>query len=187
MSDSSEAFLRPRRAKILGLLTVTGLLAAAGVGMIAEGLWLGWLIAPVFGLGVLVSVLLLLPNSAYLEIRPGGFTVCSLFRKHSYRWSDVESFETGFIGINKMVVFNYSARCQGATWPRKLAVAISGFEGALPDSYGMRAEALAELLNQHRAYHLAEVSEKGVRDQRATGKGSVRRGYPAPWLPGALT
>lgn len=44
------------------------------------------------GLGILVSLLTLWPNSSWLKIGPDGIRARVLFRKAYYRWSDINRF-----------------------------------------------------------------------------------------------
>lgn len=147
--------LRPNRFKCLALLLLSCAFVAIGLNMVFDGNTVGWLIISwlsivFFGLGALVFIVQLLPNAAYLQLDQEGFTVCSLFRSSSYRWSDVDTFEVTLIGLNRMVVFNFSESYHQALSMRQIATAISGYEGALPDSYSLSVPALAALLNEYR-------------------------------------
>jgi hypothetical protein len=169
--------LRPNRLKTFGWLTLCAGFTAGGVWMILSGESIGWLPALFFGLGVVVFGVILLPNCAYLRVSQDGFTVCSLFRAHSYRWSDVGPFTVDRIGPNRMVVFNFSDQYRALPLARKAASAITGYEGALPDSYGMSLEELACLLNEYRqtklipeSLYIVEVSDAGVSCSRPDQK-----------------
>jgi hypothetical protein len=118
--------------------------------MVREGDSTGWAAILFFGTGGIVFCLLLLPGSAYLKLDPAGFTICSLFRTHSIRWQEVDSFEVARIASRKMVVFNFSNLHRGPEFARKLASKISGYEGALPETYGLSAEELAAVMNRWR-------------------------------------
>ena len=50
-----------------------------------------------------------------------------------------------------MVMFNYAESYQGALAVRRINAALTGFEAALPDSYGLRPEELADLMNSYKA------------------------------------
>lgn len=118
--------------------------------MIRGGDFWGWLVAGFFALGVIVSVINLLPGSSYLRLDNEGFTTCSLFRTHTFRWFDVERFDVARISTNKMVVFDFSDTYRKQEVGRRVATAVTGHEGALPESYGMSQEELAKLLNDYR-------------------------------------
>jgi hypothetical protein len=111
----------------------------------------GWFVAIVFGLGSLVFTFQLLPDSSYLLLGPKGFTVRTLYRSEKYRWVEVERFGVTRIGGNKMVGFDFSSEYGKHQVGRQVAAGISGYEGALPDTYGMKPERLAELLNEWKA------------------------------------
>ena len=122
--------------------------------MITGGESIGWGLAIFFGLIAGVFGVTVLPNSSYLELRPEGFTVCSLFRPHTYSWVDVGPFAVGKIGLNPMVVFDFSGNYEPSPRLRQVAAELTGSEGALPDSYGLSLPELAQLLNEYRgAYH----------------------------------
>jgi len=106
-----------------------------------------------FGLGVLVAVIQLLPNSSYLELDERGFTTCTMFRKSFVRWDDVAEFVPYTLGARtrKRVAFRYAATYQPHATSRKFLRTLAGVDGALPDTYGRSAEDLAALLNGVRA------------------------------------
>jgi hypothetical protein len=145
-----ELVLRPGRSRVLGVLALCGGFTAVGAWMVAGGEWLGWLVAGFFGLGVAICAVLLLPGSASLRLGPEGFEVCSLFRARSYRWADVEGFGVTSVGGNRMVAFNFAPAFPSSAVARRLAVLMIGWEGALPDTYGIGAGELAALLNSYK-------------------------------------
>lgn len=106
-----------------------------------------------FGLGVLVAVIQLLPNSSYLEVDERGFTTCTMFRKGFVSWDDVAEFVPYTVNARarKRVGFRYAASYQAHAASRKFLRALAGVDGALPDTYGRSAEDLAALLNGLRA------------------------------------
>ncbi len=145
-----ELVLRPNRLRYLLFMTLSAGFVTGGALMGREGNPIGWVSILFFGAGVIVFFLLLLPGSAYLKLDPAGFTVCSLFRAHSTRWYEVDSFEVGSIRKRKLVVFNFSNLHRGHEFARKLSSAIGGYEGGLPDTYGLLAKELAALMNDWR-------------------------------------
>lgn len=104
-----------------------------------------------FGAGAVVSVLMLTPDRAYLLLTPSGFTIRTLFRCKEFHWEEVEEFRATSLKGTPWVVFTLSpqgkARLSG-TVLQPMNKAVSGGDDNLPDTYGMSAEALAELLNQ---------------------------------------
>ena len=139
--------LRPSRLRIVLLLLACLGFTAFGVFMERGGERLGYLIGGLFALGVPVFVLQLHPRAAYLLLNEEGFTYCSLFRAQAVRWMDVEGF--GVIAINafRMVAWNFVPGHPRTGRARMLSQAVSGYEAALPDTYGLKPRELAYLLD----------------------------------------
>ena len=138
---------------------------AGSILMIRKGERMGWLCAAFFGLGIPVFLLQLWPKSSFLTVTEEGMEFCSLFRRSKVRWGDISEFGVTTIRqhglpVNRMVAFNYSAEYNRAAKARSVAKVLSGFEGALPDTYGMDAEELAQVLTDfHREWSLKAVAE----------------------------
>jgi hypothetical protein len=145
-----ELTLRARRLKYFWFLLVSAAFTVIGAFMIRDRAPTGWLVLLFFGASTIVFCVLLIPGSAYLKLRPASFTVCSLFRTSTTRWDAVDRFETGHVGLRKLVVFNYSDSFRRYELARKISSTISGHEGALPETYGLSTEELAALMNEWR-------------------------------------
>lgn len=110
-----------------------------------------------FGLGVLVSAILMLPHSAYLKLTPEGFEACSLFRKSFTKWDDIEKFltyknptsPTTMVGL----LFDKNYKQQETSRVMVKSLTYGEVEGALPDTYGMSAKNLTILMNEWLAKH----------------------------------
>ena len=142
--------LRPSRIKNFLLLAVSVALTAGGATMIRDSRSMGWFVLVFFGLCTVIFMTLLLPNSSYLRLTRDGLETRSLFRSSKLRWADVASFRAGRIGLNAMVLIEYAPSYRRARSGRAVATALTGAEGALPDTYGRSAKALAGLLNEWR-------------------------------------
>jgi hypothetical protein len=106
-----------------------------------------------FGLCAIVGAIGLLPGSTYLELTQDGFTVSSLYQKSFITWTQVEEFVVcprsrggDLVGWNSVFVPGEK------TMGHHLSAAIADMVGApsggvLPDTYGMKASELEELLN----------------------------------------
>lgn len=151
--------LHPKKTSSVLSLLVTLLFLVIGVLMILDNEGEGWFVAIVFGFGFLISVVNLLPKASYLLLDEEGFETCSLFRKHKYHWNDVSHFVVGSISHNKMVMFNFSKEYAKGKRSRKMASFISGAEGALHDTFGLKAEELAKLMNRYRAFYAIEKQQ----------------------------
>ncbi len=96
-----------------------------------------------FGVCVLVFCVNLLPNSSYLRLAGEGFTVCSTFRSRFIEWRHVGTFGVTRVGTRKMVGWDPS---HPVSTLGKTNQVMCGYASALPDTYGLRPEELAELL-----------------------------------------
>ena len=135
--------------------------------MVTEGNSMGWLVA-IFCLGIPISIVQMLPGASSLRLETVGFTMRTLFRDSSYGWGQVTEFgvveiKQGGMTAHRMVGFNFVGKDAASTGGRKLSRALAGYEGALPDTYGMKAQKLADLMNACRERFIAEgKSEPGA-------------------------
>jgi len=157
---------RPRKWKLFLQLLLSSALLACGIVIIGEGAAFGWVVSGVFGLCAGVLLLQFMPNCAYLRVSLGGLEIRSLFRSHTLDWEDIDQFYAGRVGKNKMVLVKFAASCQKAQTAKALARKMTGAEGALPDTYGFAAEALADHLNHWK--QLAANSEQTQRPAAPT-------------------
>jgi hypothetical protein len=147
MTDDKH-ILRPGiiQPMILGLVSLT--FSIGGLMMTHEESLKGWLIALFFGLGLIVSIIQLIPGSTQLTLTKEGFTMTSLFRNHFTKWSDIKTFKIGFLGRNKAVMFDYVDNHQKHKIGKNLSKFIADSHGALPSNYGLKVTALVHLMNQ---------------------------------------
>jgi hypothetical protein len=143
--------LQARRGQKSWLLAVAVAFGAGGIYILPVSPVRGVLAIAFFGLGALVIAVNLLPGGSYLLVEKTGFTVCNVFRKTFYSWSDVAEFVPVDVGNKAMVGLRFSDRYKAAGAGRKLAAYLAGVDGALPDTYGLGARDLVSLLNDVRA------------------------------------
>jgi len=80
-----------------------------------------------------------------------GFAVCSLFHKWPLiRWGEVSEFRVVAVPRYRRVVVFDLARTRNLRL-QKLGRALVGAGEALPDTYGLKPQKLAETMNQWRA------------------------------------
>ncbi len=139
--------LRAARTRTLGLLAGCVAFVAGGVFVLRDSPVAGYSAIAFFGLGAIVIASNLLPGSGYLLLEDRGLTICVAFRKTFHPWRDVAEFLPVNVGTTTMVGVRYAAGYQANAAMRKLATRLAGAEGALPETYGMKAEELASLLN----------------------------------------
>lgn len=154
--------LRPSRRRwallLVGSLVFTVPLAlslAAGVHVIQV---LGLLL---FGSGVVVSALQLVPGRAYLRIAPDGLVVRTPFNTRRWAWNDVEHFR-GYEIHHRYHTSKHVGFDRRDLTPERQSLwhtinrGMSGVDVALPDTYGMDHHELAELLNRARGRFATE-------------------------------
>jgi hypothetical protein len=144
--------LYPKRSSAILLLLTCSAFVAIGIWMGTTGKAFGYLCAAFFGLGVPIAVIQLIPGSTFLHIDSNGITFSNLFRKTSMSWSVFQEFyvvtmKQNGLTVRKMVGFNFAPSYDRARAGRAVAKLVADCEGALPDTYGKKAEELAELLN----------------------------------------
>ena len=145
----SDVF-RPSKLKhSLMFLLVLGLLFG-GMLTVQKDRLMGWITVVVFGLGGILLILLLVPNSSYLRVSSKGLEFRRLWRTWRYRWGDIACFYAGQIGPVKMVMFRYSAN-EAAKAAGMDAAAVASPQGCFPLMFANPPEALAEYLNEWKA------------------------------------
>lgn len=139
--------LKPNTYQTALLFLLSGVFTVTGLGLASVKPLLGYLCAGFFGLCLIVFGLQFIPGSAYLELNKEGFTVCSLFRQKTVYWREIERFSVVKFSRKKMVAWDYSENSKDKATGGAFARVLTGTEAALPDTYGMKAEQLAELMN----------------------------------------
>jgi hypothetical protein len=140
MQDQEIFF--PDRRRGWKLVAFSAAIAAAGMWFQSVGSPRGLLLLTLGVGGVTVFGLPLLPGSAHLKLDPQGFKLRVLYRSHLFRWPDIDRFEVKQVGRTKLVVFKYAPAYRGRRLRRMLSSGLSGWDGALPETYGMSAEDL---------------------------------------------
>jgi hypothetical protein len=141
--------LYPSRKKWLLLLLGGCLFTFGGFWMVSDAEPWGWFVLLFFAAGTIVSVVMLLPGASGVTLDVDGFLVTSLYRRHRSRWRDV----TGFVPVSipysrqKLVAFDDATITGGIA---KMSVDISGHNAALPDTYGLSVDDLAQLMTHWR-------------------------------------
>lgn len=109
------------------------------------------------GLGLPIFGLQLPPKAAYLRLEAEGFTHCVLFRARTVRWENIQEIAVigfGPLGATQRVVLTFTPEYLATRRPTAMSKALlvaarakTGYEGALPDTYGMKAQELADIMN----------------------------------------
>ena len=144
--------LRPRRSSAVWLLLGSSVFVAIGLWMGSEEGWIGYAIAAFFGTCAAVGLVQLLPGASSLRIDCDGLTCRSLYSRFAVRWDEVDRFfvvalRQGGFRVHEVVGWNYLAGRGPPGRGRRLSFALTGCEGALPDTYGVKPAELADRLN----------------------------------------
>jgi hypothetical protein len=147
----SERTLRPRPTKALILTAVFALPGAIDV-LILGPYHLGTQLNTLFwGIPCLICASQLWPSAAYLKLERGGFQVREFFRQWSCAWPDVVTFQSvRTFGASEMVVFKLTPGLGSRVAAPVASRWLNGWDGRLPDTYGLTAQSLASLLNEYR-------------------------------------
>ena len=141
-----DVTLTPSRPKGFGYMVMCAAFCAGGGAMISSGIKAGWYVTAVFGIGILVFLVMLLPGSSHLRLDSKGFVIRSLYRETRYAWTDAAGFGVAVAGVRRMVAFNFTP---GFVRSRGLSKRLSGWDAALPDAYGLRPDRLEALMNAY--------------------------------------
>lgn len=134
--------------KIKWVLVLLGCISFIAMGIFLIGdhdteTLLGLFICMLGGLGILLSILTLWPNSSWLKLGPDGMRERVLFRKFHYHWSEVTRF-----GIT--VVRHRSGAHRTETKFVSFWMKCDEDMRSLSECYGKKAEELMEILESYR-------------------------------------
>ncbi|WBV55856.1 hypothetical protein PFY10_16720 [Chryseobacterium daecheongense] len=133
----------PSKLKQSILLIISLLFVIMGFYIVTTNLWIGLANIIFFGLCVIVNVIMLIPNSSYLRVDRKGFEMRSLFRSTFIPWHVINGFSTKRIFINNMVMIDFDSEYIDIS-------KLKSRTGAFPDTYGMSAGKLAEIMNDYK-------------------------------------
>jgi hypothetical protein len=153
--------LFPSREKARKSLMVLGTFTMIGIVMIFKAAPLGILGTVVSGAGTLLCVIRQLPGAGSLRLDEDGFEATSHFRKRKYRWSEVTDFRAWTFLSSSMVVFKAAKSHLGILGKMNAALA-GGRNGYLPDTYGMTADDLVQLITGWRDSAMNATKQTGI-------------------------
>jgi len=146
--------LRPSPLKWVSVSLGGLLFTAGGILMIVTGEGaMAWFCTIFFGIVAATGLYMLLGGS-YLKLTGEGFEQKMMGRTMVCRWQDVSPFGVWVVSGNRFVSFD-RVQDQGKTIAR-VNQALAGRSASLGDSFGMKAEKLAELMNAFRDRALAD-------------------------------
>ena len=131
---------------------------------------IGWFALVFFALAVPIALFQLLTNKSYLLLKADGFQMHGIRKSRLIPWSEVGTFTAMTLpnpvlalipkwirgpGAPKMVFFDYLPGVQSHQRLRSLNRTLTGHEAGLADTYGLKAEELAKLMNDWRSHFSA--------------------------------
>ena len=135
-------------SKVKWILVMTGSIVFLIMGIKILGrdydleAWIGQIGCIFGGIGILVSLMSLWPDSGWLKLGPDGIRNKILFRKFYYQWSDIDrfgistvEFDTG-LGKSKNKIVSFWMKSDVKTH-------------SLGDSYGKKPEQLVKILENY--------------------------------------
>jgi len=149
-----EIVLKASPLKWIGMLFLCAVLVWGGFLVLADGenKLAAWICFLLFGVvGIPVSLIQLI-KPARLTLSENGFEQVMMGRTLKCNWEDVSDFGIFRVKRTKFVSFSNS-QDEGKLLAQVSATLTRGHSGALGDTFGMKAEDLADLMNafRHRA------------------------------------
>jgi hypothetical protein len=137
--------LVPSRRKRWNLIIGAGFFTILGILISFRGGVVGMLTTAFFGVCTVTGVITLLPGASSLRLDENGFDVTRFFRMQTFRWSEVSDFGVWTFKGNGFVVFK-AAKSRLNILEKINAALAGGRNGYLPDTYGLAAEDLVQLM-----------------------------------------
>lgn len=148
-NSTDELKLFPSKRRMIMLIVGSAVFTVGGISMITSGDPMGWCVALFFGLCMVVGIVNVLPNASHLHLTRDGFEVKSLFKARTFSWDEVYDFRVyDASDTSKLVGFDLADSHPMGQTMRKVNSAVAGVHDCLPENYGMKAEALAHLMNE---------------------------------------
>ena len=135
--------LKPSKIKSIILILISIGFIYLGIKLLEKNMLIAVLNIFFFGICLIIFVINMIPNSSYLKIDETGIEMKNLFKTTFIPWQAVSSFKTKFIFVNKLVTFTIDEKLLENS-------KMKGKSGAFPDTYGMSAKNLANLLNEYK-------------------------------------
>ncbi len=147
-----QKVIKSSMRKTLYLLFVSAVFVAVGIWMIVAGenITIGWLCVVFFGLGIPLSIWMLI-SPVQVMLTEEGFVVKSLWgRNFKCAWKDVDHFYIYKQSAASLVGIVFSSTYHKQEIGRSIAKSVSGHEAALPNGLTVSSEKLCELMEDWR-------------------------------------
>lgn len=149
----TEMILFPSRLKYSSLVAIGLIGIAISVLILSEDNWFGWVCLPFSSACVLVSIWAMLSPRFRLYLDSSGLSYATMKKDYAYEWRDIAWFSTVRLATTDYVSFGFAPGFDGDVRIREVNQRFGGFDRFLPDTYGLRADELAKLLEEWRSRH----------------------------------
>src|SRR5690606_2230566 len=139
--------LRPSPLKWLAMGAISAGFVWIGSVIMPTHPVLAWSCIVFFGLCAALAVLNLLPGGSRLLLDADGLEMVSLFRRSRIRWAEVARFGETRVGMQRLVGFDLVEGGRGGERLQRINRRVSGFHGALPDTYRLDVGELVRRLD----------------------------------------
>jgi hypothetical protein len=153
-----EITLHPSRKKWGFIFTICALLCSCGVCLIWQQPGVkAWAMVLFLAFGAAAGLTLLVSRKAYLTLYADRFEQSMLGRRLNYRWNQVSAFHVWQHQHHSVVCFDV---VEDESVLGEMNRGLAGASGFLSDSFGLKADDLAELMNRFRDRSLMRSGEK---------------------------
>lgn len=150
----SEATRIPASKKKAALLLLGSLgFVALGWLMRTEQPVIGWIAIAFFGLGIPVSLFMMLTDRMYLLLDSRGFEMGSPIKTVRVGWDEVDGFEMVRLNNVRMIAILYNSKYREQRLLRSAAQALGGIEGAIPNNYVLPLDRIFAMLGDWHERH----------------------------------
>jgi hypothetical protein len=143
--------LRSPRAPWIGLLALSVLLLAVGIGVLPQEPLYGIAMIALFGAGIAIGIAQLMPANGWLLLDKDGFEFSALFRKTRVRWTEVDRIVPAFVMNKPAVGWTYKPEHRPALPPGRTTLV--GADRVFPGTYGLKQAEFAVMLQALHAMH----------------------------------
>lgn len=150
--------LYPSKMKMLLVWAICAGFTAGGIMLIPTDPLTGWSACIFFSLGVIILPFVMLPHASALTLNEDGFDLIVLYRRGHLHWRDANDFAAeNAHRLDECVAFDQIIPGVHPVMNKvmRLATMLTGHTGRLPDTYGLSADDLADLMIRWRERALA--------------------------------
>lgn len=164
MDNSNILILRPSKIKMILLFLVCLVGTIIGCYMTKDALLnekidllISIFVFVTSSIGLLISLVLNLPNSSYLKLTPKGFENCTLYKKYFINWKDVKEFKVhifeftsprGTTSTQYMVGYDFVDDYYNITERNRKNQNTFGAHASFHDTFNKKPEELVQILNE---------------------------------------